>query len=166
MKDPKFFKNFLHFEVNQTWCMNEWSVERSPRSKKSSIFRSTEPLAYSICWLTHQYHHPVCSYWFSVILALFNIGFATLITLPARKSSCRQQVNFIQTFLKNFPNLNFHCSIWIRLKKCIQMSTNKPSIGRAVLELACLIKKNVNFGIVNLKRACKALALFYIHFIT
>ena len=36
-------------------------------------------------------------------------------------------------------NSNFHCHFWIQHGKCIQMSTNKPSIGPVVLELASWI---------------------------
>ena len=38
-------------------------------------------------------------------------------------------------FFNNFQNGNFHYHIWIHHKKCIQMSTNKPSIGAVVLDL-------------------------------
>ena len=32
----------------------------------------------------------------------------------------------------------FHCHIWMQRVKCIQMSTNKPSFGPMVLEIARL----------------------------
>ena len=42
----------------------------------------------------------------------------------------------ILNFSKMFRNSNFRCYIWIQHEKCIQMSTNKPSIGSVVLEKA------------------------------
>ena len=36
-------------------------------------------------------------------------------------------------FVKNCQNLKSHCHTWILHEKCIEMSTNKPSIGAVVL---------------------------------
>ena len=49
--------------------------------------------------------------------------------------------------IKKCSSSNFHCRIWIQHKKCFQMSSNKPSIGLAVSEVAFVtLKKNlVNF---------------------
>ena len=52
---------------------------------------------------------------------------------------CRRQVQIVQLFSKNSQNSNFHSYIWIQHEKCIQMSTNKPSIGPVVLEIASVI---------------------------
>ena len=43
------------------------------------------------------------------------------------------------TFFTNFWNSNIYCHIWIQHEKCIQMSTNKPSIGAVVLEIVSVI---------------------------
>ena len=52
---------------------------------------------------------------------------------------CRCQIEFSFNFSKKkkkSQNLDCHCHIWIQHEKCIQMSTNKPSIGSVVLEIA------------------------------
>ena len=58
-------------------------------------------------------------------------------------------LNF-QTFSKFLKIKNFNCHIWIKHEKCIQMSTNKPSIGSVVLEITptfvCLFLKNDYFS--------------------
>ena len=54
---------------------------------------------------------------------------------------CRRQDEVFQLFLKILTNFNFHSHIWIQHVKCIQMSTNKPSIGAVVHEISpCIIR--------------------------
>ena len=51
---------------------------------------------------------------------------------------CWQQVNFF----KILKNSNCHCHIWIQHEKCIQMSTNKPSIGSVFPGISlCILRK-------------------------
>ena len=42
----------------------------------------------------------------------------------------------LSRFFKICQNLHFDCHIWIQHDKCIQMSTNKPSIGSVILEIS------------------------------
>ena len=49
---------------------------------------------------------------------------------------CKRQVHLTQTFSKFGKKSNSYCKIWNQYEKCIQMSTNKPSIGPVVLEKA------------------------------
>ena len=49
----------------------------------------------------------------------------------------------IFNFFKKVQSRNFHSHIWIHHAKCIQVSTNKPSIGLVVLE----IRKNCHIYI-------------------
>ena len=67
------------------------------------------------------------------------------------------------TFSKNFWNSKFHCHI--QHKKCIQMSTNKPSIGAMILELPLELWENSFelqlFLTQILKPSCKALKYVY-----
>ena len=55
--------------------------------------------------------------------------------LSVPMSSADDRPNFFN-FFKNSRNSIFHCHIWIQHEKCIQMSTNKPSIGSVVLKIA------------------------------
>ena len=50
---------------------------------------------------------------------------------------CRDRSKF-QIFSSSLK-LNFHYHIWIQREKCIQMSTNKPSIGSVVLKIISVI---------------------------
>ena len=47
----------------------------------------------------------------------------------------------LQTFSKHFSNSNFNFHFWIQHEKCIQMSTNKPSIWSVVSEKASDFEK-------------------------
>ena len=42
---------------------------------------------------------------------------------------------YLQNLFQNFWNSNFQCHMWLQHEKCIQMSTNKPSIGSGFLEI-------------------------------
>ena len=50
-------------------------------------------------------------------------------------SSGDDGIKFGRTFEK-IVNSNFHCHIWIKYEKCIQMSTNKPTFGLVVLKIS------------------------------
>ena len=61
-------------------------------------------------------------------------------------------INEILHFYFKFSKFKFHCHIWIKYEDCIQMSTNKPSIGPVVLEIALWILRNLtNFMFSMLK---------------
>ena len=51
---------------------------------------------------------------------------------------CRQQTK-LTFFVQKCQNSNFHYHICIQHEKCIQMSTNKPSIGTVVLKVSSWI---------------------------
>ena len=55
---------------------------------------------------------------------------------------CRQDTTFSNLLKKKFKNSIFHCYIWIQHEKCIKMSTNKPSIGAVVLDIAIEFGEN------------------------
>ena len=62
---------------------------------------------------------------------------------------CRRQGNF-QIYKKKkkkkkskWKKIHFTCHIWIDNEKCIQMSTNKPSISSVVLEIAPWIWRKI-----------------------
>ena len=55
---------------------------------------------------------------------------------------CKRQNQNVFTFFKNSWNSNFRYHVWIQHNKCIQMSTNKPSIGSVVLEIAHVMLSN------------------------
>ena len=76
---------------------------------------------------------------------------------------CRWRVKIFQCVRKMW-NSNFHCRICIQHEKCINMSTNKPSIGSVVLKIVIKFFKMVrNFNIsYYLKPACKALRYWLI----
>ena len=56
-------------------------------------------------------------------------------------SSADDRVKLFTLFQK-FPKFTFHFHIWIQYKKCIQMSTNKLSLGSVVLKISPRILKN------------------------
>ena len=58
-----------------------------------------------------------------------------MLSLSVQMSCANDTSNFPNLFLKIW-NSNFHCYIWIQHEKCIQMSTNKPSIGSVFLEIS------------------------------
>ena len=59
---------------------------------------------------------------------------------------------FLSFFLyKKSNNLNFHWYIWIQHEKCIQISTNKPSISSMVLKIVQWILEKQNFDFFNTK---------------
>ena len=57
--------------------------------------------------------------------------FVSLLLTSLRISSAddTSDLSTISTISKNYWSLNFHCHTRFYQKKCIQMSTNKPSIG-------------------------------------
>ena len=66
----------------------------------------------------------------------------------------------IFNFFNKFLNSNCHCHIGIQNEKCIQMNTNKPSIGSVVLDILLKFGENIlnsdfNFCKLKLKPACK-----------
>ena len=68
--------------------------------------------------------------------------------------------NFFNKFFNKFLNSNCHCHIGIQNEKCIQMNTNKPSIGSVVLDIPLEFGENIlnsdfNFCKLKLKPACK-----------
>ena len=48
-----------------------------------------------------------------------------------------QQGQKCNTFCKNVKIVEFHDYIWNHHKKCIQISTNMPSIGFVIPEITC-----------------------------
>ena len=48
--------------------------------------------------------------------------------------------------LKDFTNSIFYCHIWNELEKCIQMSTNKPSLDCVGLKVPSPLKKKKNLS--------------------
>ena len=56
-----------------------------------------------------------------------------------RCRSANDKSNFSKFLLKKVQNSNSHCHNWIQHDKCIQISTNKPSINPVVLGLASLV---------------------------
>ena len=50
---------------------------------------------------------------------------------------CRRQVQNLTTFVKNVEIVEFHDHIWNHNEKCIQLSTNMPSIGLVIPEITC-----------------------------
>ena len=60
---------------------------------------------------------------------------------------CRRYVIFFYLFFfpKNLRIWKFHCHIWNHLEKCIQMSTNKPSIGSGFLRFPLVFWENLFF---------------------
>ena len=53
----------------------------------------------------------------------------------------RRQVKMLTSFVKNVNNLEFHDHIWNRNERCIQISTNMPSIGSLIREIAIEISE-------------------------
>ena len=51
----------------------------------------------------------------------------------------RRQVKYLTKFVKNVEIVEFHDHIWNHNEKCIQISTNMPSIDSVVRELAVKI---------------------------
>ena len=64
------------------------------------------------------------------------------VTLSTWMSNADNMPKFSNLF-KKFQKSNFHCHIWIQHEKCIQMSTNKPSIGSVFLKIASWILRNI-----------------------
>ena len=76
-----------------------------------------------------------------------------LSTIPLQADvNWRQPITFSK-FITNFTNSNWHFYIWIPHEKCIQMSTNKPTIGSLIHEIAHGICENMlsNFTFPTLK---------------
>ena len=88
------------------------------------------------------------------------IGVAKLIFLLQVLRANYDRTKFSIFFSTNFWNSNFHCHIWIVHEKCVILSTNKPSIGAVVLEIALWIFwKWFQIAIfqINPQPGCKAL---------
>ena len=54
---------------------------------------------------------------------------------------CRRQVKKLTKFVKNVKIVECHDHIWNRNEKCIQISTNMPSIGSLIREIAITISE-------------------------
>ena len=52
---------------------------------------------------------------------------------------CRRLVKNVTNFVKNVNIVEFHDHIWNHHKKCIQISTNIPSIGSLIRKIAVQI---------------------------
>ena len=50
---------------------------------------------------------------------------------------CRRQVKNLTNVAKNVKIVEFHYHIWNHHEKCIQISTNMPSIGLVIAEITC-----------------------------
>ena len=50
---------------------------------------------------------------------------------------CRRQVKNVTNFVKNVKIVEFNGRIWNHHEKCIQISTNMPSIGLVIPEITC-----------------------------
>ena len=50
---------------------------------------------------------------------------------------CRRRVKNLTNLVKNVKIVEFHSHIWNRHEKCIQISTNMPSIGLVIPEITC-----------------------------
>ena len=50
---------------------------------------------------------------------------------------CRRQLKNVTNLVKKCQNCGFHDHIWNHHKKCIQISTNMPSIGLVIPEITC-----------------------------
>ena len=78
------------------------------------------------------------------ILQIWQIGILHQTTSPMYFNplqgdvECRRQTNIFLLFQK-LSKIKFSLPYWIQHEKCIQMSTNKPSIGVVVLEIAIQI---------------------------
>ena len=62
-------------------------------------------------------------------------AFIMLSTPPA--GECKRQVINLTNFVKNVQIVEFHGHIWNHHEKCIQLSTNMPSIGVVIPEITC-----------------------------
>ena len=136
------FWKILHSRVKKQWDLPESS---SYCGKISSL---TNTLHKHMCHLLRTeikifYIKQFCKEEEEEILPRQSAGWFPFQALVSRifKSSphgCKLQM-IGQTFSKTFPTSNCHGHIWIQHEKCIQMSTNKPSIGAVVLEIASWI---------------------------
>ena len=54
----------------------------------------------------------------------------------------RRQVKNLTHFVKNVKIVEFHNYIWNQREKCIQISTNMPSIGLVISEIAFEMQEN------------------------
>ena len=100
---------------------------------------------------------------------LFYMLFSTLMfNLLHENVSCRRNWN-CQTFFKNFKKFKFSFPYCIQHKKCIQMSTNKPSIGPVILETVNFEKSSsiLNFlyrkSAVSMLKALATIPYFSFH---
>ena len=65
---------------------------------------------------------------------------------------CRRQVQNFTKLSKNVKTLEFHDHIWIHHEKCIQISTNMPSIGSLIHEINVKIwERKQTFSSLNPK---------------
>ena len=55
----------------------------------------------------------------------------------AAAGECRRQVKKLKIIVKNVEIVEFHYHIWNHHEKCIQISTNMPSIGLVIPEITC-----------------------------
>ena len=100
----------------------------------------------------------------SVIAALQCIVFTPILTskliLSTKMSSADNRTEILTFFSKKIQNWKFQCHIWNQHRKCIQMSTNKPSIGPVVLEKNRVMFRKCfkffNFCAQKLLPACKS----------
>ena len=54
---------------------------------------------------------------------------------------CRRQVKNVKNVVKNVNIVGFHDHIWNHHEKCIQISTNMPSIGFVIPEIVTAISR-------------------------
>ena len=62
---------------------------------------------------------------------------------------CRRQVKDLRNVVKNVKIVEFHYHFWNHHEKCIQMSTNMPSIGLVIPEITCQMLVFENFEKTN-----------------
>ena len=117
-------------------------------SPKLNVGKTSNSLQHSClcdCLQSYTVEWPPFQEWSNVMVLL------TLSTWMSSAHDRPKLSNFVQNFSK-FIYL-FIYLLWIQYEKCIQMSTNKPSIGAVVLEIApWTLRKllRINFSFTNM----------------
>ena len=161
-----------------SWLHQIWigsSKSTSERKKDNITDWSWWHLTFRVAPLSLPYNVTNCNPWWlisgfkkmEVCSCLAGLGIisddlehAQWLTLMWVDVGCKRRVKIYIFCSIFFLNLNFHCHICIQHEKCIQLSTNKPSIYSVVYEIApTSLKKFCDFASYALKLllACHAL---------
>ena len=133
--------------MNLSSCQKEWNCQSWANLSTHSTYllpKLTFFFSFLLMFYFHFMHFDHSDIEYQGILQIWQIGILHQTTSPMYFNPLqgdverRRQTNIFLLFQK-LSKIKFSLPYWIQHEKCIQMSTNKPSIGVVVLEIAIQI---------------------------